>query len=158
MTSPCPISAYLCFSGSFFMCFQYKMRHLVASKKKNQLFAWGWDRKIPSLPITVCHHSARLVMPIGDPLDGFFYPTLKLNIYSDIHKYKTNRQSLYRILWNFMREQTLFPVVVHFLHVWFLSRQNCFENCIYGGLPFWKPTMKLEHVLVQLRENRYRVV
>ena len=29
----------------------------------------------PTLAITVCHHSASLVMPIGDPRDGFFYPT-----------------------------------------------------------------------------------
>ena len=26
--------------------------------------------------ITIWHHSASLVMPIGDPWDGFFYPTL----------------------------------------------------------------------------------
>ena len=31
----------------------------------------------PSLGITVCHHSAILVMPNGDPRDGFFYPTLR---------------------------------------------------------------------------------
>ena len=37
-----------------------------------------------SLTITVCHHWARLVMPIDDPQDGFkiFYPTLTLMIYS----------------------------------------------------------------------------
>ena len=29
----------------------------------------------PSLLITACHHMASLVMPNGDPLDGFFYPT-----------------------------------------------------------------------------------
>ena len=28
--------------------------------------------------ITVCHHLASLVMPIGDPQDGFFSPTLTL--------------------------------------------------------------------------------
>ena len=37
-------------------------------------------KKNPSLAITVCHHSASLVMPIGDPRDGFFYPTLTLMI------------------------------------------------------------------------------
>ena len=47
MTSPCCISAYLGFSGSMF--FQYKMRYLVVSKKKNPLFMWGWDRKIRPL-------------------------------------------------------------------------------------------------------------
>ena len=29
-----------------------------------------------SLGITVCHRSASLVMPSGDPRDEFFYPTL----------------------------------------------------------------------------------
>ena len=38
----------------------------------------------PSLKITVCHHSASLVMSNGDPRDGFFYPTLTLMIYSYI--------------------------------------------------------------------------
>ena len=36
--------------------------------------------KNPSLEITVCHHSASLVMPNGDPQDGFFYPTLTVMI------------------------------------------------------------------------------
>ena len=31
-----------------------------------------------SLGIIVCNHSASLVMPIGDPHDGFFYPNLTL--------------------------------------------------------------------------------
>ena len=34
-----------------------------------------------SLGITVCHHSASLVMPNGNPLDGCFHPILKLMIY-----------------------------------------------------------------------------
>ena len=33
---------------------------------------------------TVCHHSASLVMPNGDPRDGFFCPALTLMIYSYI--------------------------------------------------------------------------
>ena len=33
-----------------------------------------------SLGITVCHHSASLMMPNGDPRDRFFYPTLTLMI------------------------------------------------------------------------------
>ena len=36
--------------------------------------------KNQSLVITNRHHSASLVMPIGDPWDGFFYPTLILMI------------------------------------------------------------------------------
>ena len=31
--------------------------------------------------ITVWHRLANLVMPIGDPRDGFFYPTLTLMMY-----------------------------------------------------------------------------
>ena len=38
------------------------------------------DKKHPSLVITICHQLATLVMPIGDPRDGFFYPTLTLMI------------------------------------------------------------------------------
>ena len=36
----------------------------------------GWEN--PSLAVTVCHHPASLVMPMGDPRDGFLYPTLTL--------------------------------------------------------------------------------
>ena len=39
--------------------------------------------KIRPFGITVCHHLASLVMPNGDPRDGFFYPTLTLMIDSD---------------------------------------------------------------------------
>ena len=61
------LSIFRIFWKSFSYFFQYKMRYKVVSKKKN-----------PSLVNTVCHHSASLVMPIGDPRDGFFYPTLTL--------------------------------------------------------------------------------
>ena len=37
-----------------------------------------------SLEITVCDHSASLVMPNGDPWDGIFYPILTLMIDSYI--------------------------------------------------------------------------
>ena len=37
--------------------------------------------KNPSLMITVCHHSTSLVMPISDPQDVFFYPTLMIDSY-----------------------------------------------------------------------------
>ena len=38
------------------------------------------------LGFTVCHHSARLVMPNSDPRYGFFYPTLTLMV--DIYNLK----------------------------------------------------------------------
>ena len=58
------------FLEAFFMFIEYKMRYLVVSKKKNQL-----EKEIEkSVPHN--HHLSSLVMPIGDPWDGFFYPTL----------------------------------------------------------------------------------
>ena len=38
--------------------------------------------KNPSHGITVCHHSASLVMPNGDPRDAWFFPTPTLTIHS----------------------------------------------------------------------------
>ena len=38
----------------------------------------GTSWKNESLAITICHHSASLLMPKSDPLDGLFYPTLTL--------------------------------------------------------------------------------
>ena len=64
----------------FFMFFQYDIRYLVVSEKNNSLFIWGKDRKNLSLVITVCHHWAILIMPIGDPQYGFFYSILTLMI------------------------------------------------------------------------------
>ena len=66
ITSPCRISAYPGNFGSLFHVFQYKMRYLSVSKKKNPLFCEDWIEK------------SVLVMPIGDPGDRFFYPTLTL--------------------------------------------------------------------------------
>ena len=37
--------------------------------------------------VTVCHHSASLVMPICDPQDGFLYPILSLMIDNYILKF-----------------------------------------------------------------------
>ena len=59
---------------------------LVVRKKKNPLFVWGWDKKILPFSITVCHHSASLVMPISDPRDWFFYPTITLTMDPYSHK------------------------------------------------------------------------
>ena len=38
----------------------------------------GIEKSVPR--ITVCYHSASLVMPNGDPRDRFFYPTLTFMI------------------------------------------------------------------------------
>ena len=37
--------------------------------------------------ITICHHLAGLVMPIDDPLDAFFYPTV------------THKMDSYNLIW-----------------------------------------------------------
>ena len=52
----------------------------MVSKKKESIIRVRMGYKHPSLAITVCHHSAS----IGDPLDGFFYPTLNLTMGSKI--------------------------------------------------------------------------
>ena len=61
------------------MFFQYKMRYLAVSKKK---IHYSGENEIENSDH--CdhrfHHSASHVMPIGDPQDRFFYPTLTLMI------------------------------------------------------------------------------
>ena len=52
----------------------------VVSKKKESIIRVQVEWKNPSLTISVCHPSASLVMPIGDPRDEFYYPTLTLMI------------------------------------------------------------------------------
>ena len=42
-----------------------------------------------SLEITVCHHSAILVWPMGDPQDGFFYPIPTLMISKFLNNSRT---------------------------------------------------------------------
>ena len=53
-------------------------------KKRIHYSCEGGIEKNRSLAITNCHHSTSLVMPIGDPRDGFFYPTFTLMIDSYI--------------------------------------------------------------------------
>ena len=48
----------------------------MLAEEKESISRVGCERKNLSLRITQCHHSASLVMPIGDPPDRFFYPTL----------------------------------------------------------------------------------
>ena len=45
-------------------------------QEKESTFRVRVGQKNPSLGITVCQHSASLVMPNGDPREGFCYPTL----------------------------------------------------------------------------------
>ena len=55
-------------------------------KSVTRITDWHHKAKNPSLAITVCHQSASLVMPIGDPRDGFFYPTLSLMLDTYNHR------------------------------------------------------------------------
>ena len=59
------------------------MWSLMVSKKKESIICERMGWKTPSLWITVFHHSASLMMPNGDPLDGLFYsiPTLMIDSY-----------------------------------------------------------------------------
>ena len=50
-----------------------------ARKRIHYLFEGVIEKSAP-LKITVCHHSANLVMRNGEHWNRFFYPTLKLMI------------------------------------------------------------------------------
>ena len=50
---------------------------MMCKKKIHYLCEDGIEKP---LMIYVCHHSASLMMPIGDPRDRFFYPTLTLMV------------------------------------------------------------------------------
>ena len=45
----------------------------MVNKIKESIIFVRMGSKNLSLAITDCHHSASLLMPMGDPRDGFFY-------------------------------------------------------------------------------------
>ena len=57
---------------------------LSGEQEKESVIHVRMRYKYMSLAITICHHSARPVMPIGEPRDGFFCPTLTLMMVSYI--------------------------------------------------------------------------
>ena len=61
-----------------FHVFLIKNEVLSGEQEKVSIMSVRVGEKIPSLAITDYHHSASLVMPICDPRDGFFSPTLTL--------------------------------------------------------------------------------
>ena len=64
----------------------------MMSKKRIHYSCEDGIEKSP-LKMIVCHHSASLVIPIGDPQDGFFYLTLTFMIDSYIPLQRTaNRE------------------------------------------------------------------
>ena len=54
--------------------------HLQFFSKKKIHFSCEGRVETSTLGITVCHHSASLIMQIGDPRDRFFYPNLTLMV------------------------------------------------------------------------------
>ena len=53
----------------------FRIKKTVVTQGKESIIRVRVGQKNPSLRITVCHHSASLVMPNGDLRDGFFYPS-----------------------------------------------------------------------------------
>ena len=49
---------------------------MVSKKRIHYSCEDGIEKPVPRDPY--CHHLASLLMPIGDPQDVFFYPTLTL--------------------------------------------------------------------------------
>ena len=52
----------------------------MGEQEKESIIGVSVEKKNPSFGITVCPHSRSLMMPNGNPRDGFFYPTLTLMI------------------------------------------------------------------------------
>ena len=61
-----------------------KVKKNSGEQEKESIICVRVGYKNLSLGITVCHHSASLVMANGDPREEFFYPTLILTIDSYI--------------------------------------------------------------------------
>ena len=60
--------------------FHYKDYAIGSEREKESIIIFfiicvRMGQKNLTLVITVCHHSASLVIPIGNPRYGFFYPT-----------------------------------------------------------------------------------
>ena len=51
---------------------------LSGEQERESIIRMKVGLKNPSIAITILHHSASLVMPIGDRRDGFFNPFLTL--------------------------------------------------------------------------------
>ena len=65
-------------SGSLY--FKNENALFNGEQEKESIICVRMGLKKPSLAITICHHSASIVMSNSDPRDGFFYPTLTLMI------------------------------------------------------------------------------
>ena len=63
------------FLEAFFMFF--RLQNGVFSGEQEKIIHYSCEGGIenPSLAINDCHHSKSLMMTIGDPPDGFFFPT-----------------------------------------------------------------------------------
>ena len=72
------LSEFRTFWKLFFYVHSIRNAVLSGEQKKQSIIRVRVGQKNPSHAITVCHQWASLVMPIGDPWDGFVYPTLTL--------------------------------------------------------------------------------
>ena len=62
--------------------FKHENAALNGEQEKESISRERVGQKNLSLGITICHHSASLVMPKGDPWDGFSFPIHTLVMYS----------------------------------------------------------------------------
>ena len=93
MTSPYRSQRTQDFLEAFYHVFLIENVVFSGEQEKDIRLRMGW--KNPSLAITDCHHSASLVMPIVDPRDGLFYPTLThmKDSYSHVQPYYNKNYS-----------------------------------------------------------------
>ena len=110
------ILAYLGTSGRFF-----KIKKNSGEQEKESIIRVRAGKENPSLGITICHHSASLEVPNGDPRDGFFYPTLRLTIDSYII---TSRQHVFINIFN-ISVRNLHSLLFHFPDKWWDKIAYC---------------------------------
>ena len=69
--------SYSGISGTLF----FKCKNVVFDgvQEKESIICLRVGKKNLSIAITVCHHLASLIMPIGEPQDGFFYLSLMID-------------------------------------------------------------------------------
>ena len=102
------------FLEAFFMFFQYKKRYIVFSgeQEKESIICVRMGQKNPSLVITICHHSASLVMTMGDHL------VITLGFINSFNLKHTN------MFWFYLKPSIWWPLFQAFQHYNFISTEK----------------------------------
>ena len=107
--------------------------------------------KNPSLGITVCHHSASLVMPNGDPQDRCFSPTLTLMVDSyNLERHPQGNSNQTRLIRLILRYNTKSTRAL-------ISQKLAGFTCIWSVLPMTQNLAKYkQNIMVLLSKKIHR--